>query len=109
MTEIADKRPIAEDRLSLRDFCELERISVSSYFRMKRAGYGPEETFLPGTSIMFITAEARRAWRIKIQKWSTSKEAKTEAARRSELAKAAGKRAAESPLHVSKRGAKARS
>jgi hypothetical protein len=101
-----DKPNIDENRLSLKQFCELEHISVSSYHRMKKAGYGPDETYLPGTGIMFITAAARAAWRIRINKWSASKEAKLESQRRNALFVAAGKKAAAMPNHVSKRKAR---
>jgi hypothetical protein len=49
-----------------------------------------------------ITAEARRAWHVQNDKYSQTKEAKLEDARRRAFAENAGRKAAKSPLHVSK-------
>jgi hypothetical protein len=70
---------------------------------MKRLGVGPREERVPGTTIIRITPEARRAWHAQLAEMRQSREAELEERRRSAHATQAGKIAAASPLHVSKR------
>jgi hypothetical protein len=97
--------------LSPAQFCEAEGFSLSTYYKLKREGNGPEEELLPGTSIIRITPKAYRDWRIKMEKWNKTKEAKIEKQRRLELARAAGEasvvsRKAGSRKKAAKRSAK---
>jgi hypothetical protein len=92
--------------MSRAEFCAAENISLTTYFKMKKAGHGPAEEHLPGTAIARITAKARDEWHKNNEEWSKSEDAKLEEQRRILLATIAGKRAAKSPLHVSNRNKK---
>jgi hypothetical protein len=96
-----DERP--ERALTIREFCEAEHISPASFYKMRRLGVGPCEEHVPGTTIIRITAEARRAWHAQLAEMRKSREAQLEDRRRRAHATQAGKIAAASPLHVSKR------
>jgi len=48
--------------LTVREFCEAERICLASYFSMRKRGYGPAEVRIPGTKIIRITQQARKTW-----------------------------------------------
>jgi hypothetical protein len=93
--------------MSRAEFCKRANISMSAFHSMKRSGNGPEETYYAGSNVARISIEAYHAWQAKNEAWSKSKEVKLEIARRRENAIAAGKKAAESPKHVSKRGKRA--
>jgi hypothetical protein len=71
---------------------------------LKRNNNGPEETHYPGTQVTRISIEAYHAWQAKMQKWSKTDAAKLQEQRRSAMATVAGKKAALSERHVSKRG-----
>ena len=71
---------------------------------MKRLGHGPKETHIPGTSVIRITPEARREWHAYLAKLAEQEAAKFERQRRVEQATVAGKAAAKSERHISKRG-----
>ena len=103
---ISDLPAINEDgpSFSIPGFCEKENISLSSYHTVKRRGLGPEELRIPGTTIVRITAKARREWHELMAKLATEEAARLEQQRRVEHASAAGKAAAQSEKHVSKRG-----
>jgi hypothetical protein len=103
MSDTIQTLPDVDGPLTRAEFCKLERISLSTYFKIRRAGHGPAEEHFPGMSLVRITAKARREWHERNAAWNQSKAAKTEELRRSELARAAGMKAAKSPLHVSKR------
>ena len=79
------------------------RVSKSSHHKLKNLGLAPEETIVPGTKIARISPDADRRWEARMAELAQSEAAQLEAARRRELAAAAGRIAAESPLHVSKR------
>jgi hypothetical protein len=85
------------------EFCRSERISKWVYYKLKARNLNPDEFEIPGTRIKRITPEARAAWRDRIAKLATTEAAQLEAERRRELATIAGRAAAASPLHVSKR------
>lgn len=89
--------------LTRAQFCELENMSLSTFHKLKRAGNGPAETHFPGMTFARITPEARREWHARMEEWRKSDAAKLEQQRRIAVARAAGKKAIESPLHVSKR------
>ncbi|HEV7982423.1 MAG TPA: hypothetical protein VGP86_05960 [Xanthobacteraceae bacterium] len=99
---VVEERP--ERALTIGDFCAAEHVSVATYYKMRRLGVGPCEERIPGTAIIRITPEARRAWHERLAEMRQSGEAKIEERRRSAHAAHAGKMAAASPLHVSKRG-----
>jgi hypothetical protein len=93
-----------ERALTTAEFCAAERVSVSTYYKLRRLGVGPCEERVPGTAIIRITPEARRAWHAQLAEMRQSGEAELEERRRRAHAAHAGKMAAASPLHVSKRG-----
>jgi hypothetical protein len=97
---MADQR---EPALSIREFCIIENIAAATYYKMRRRGYGPDETRVPGTALVRITRQARREWHARMAELQRSREAELEAARRQAQTAAAGRRAAQSPLHVSNR------
>lgn len=99
-----DEMPLDEGRsLTRAAFCELEDISLSTYYKLKRKGHGPFELHFPGMTAVRITPQSRREWHVRCAEWAASKAAKIQAARRTETARHAGELAAASPLHASKR------
>ena len=86
--------------LTRQEFCALERMSLSTYHKIKRAGHGPDEVKFPHMAFVRITPAARREWHERIEEYRKSKAAELEDQRRSRLASAAGKKAAASPRHV---------
>jgi hypothetical protein len=89
--------------LTRKQFCEAEGISLSTYAKLKRQGHAPDETNIPGMTLVRISPKARRKWHVDNEKWSKSKEGKLEVQRRVANATNAGRKAAKSPKHVSKR------
>jgi hypothetical protein len=89
--------------LTIKQFCVRETMSLASYYKMKRLGYGPREMVVPGTEIIRITPTAHREWREKLEARSRTEEAELERKRRADQRRAAGKTAAASPLHVSRK------
>jgi hypothetical protein len=51
-----------ERSLTVKEFCALERMSPSAYYKMRREGHGPAELHIPGIELTTITATARREW-----------------------------------------------
>jgi hypothetical protein len=94
-----------DDRtMTVREFCDVESISLASYFAMRRRGYGPAEIRVPGTRIIRITQQARREWHERLAAIAQTEAARLEAERRRAQTVIAGNAAAASPLHVSKLG-----
>jgi hypothetical protein len=87
------------------EFCQGERISKTTLYGLLRRGLGPEVLEVPGTKIKRITPEAREAWHARMAELAKTESSRLEAERRRELAAIAGKRAAESPRHVSRKKA----
>jgi hypothetical protein len=85
------------------EFCLAEHLSKSTYHALRKRGLGPEELVVPGLKIIRITPEARDAWHTKMAELAKGEAARIEAERRRELASIAGRAAAASPLHISKR------
>jgi hypothetical protein len=85
------------------EFCQDERISKSVYYDMKRRGIGPVELVIPGTKVIRITHEAQANWRQRMAQLSKGRAMRLETERRRKQTTQAGKIAAASPLHVSKR------
>jgi hypothetical protein len=79
----------------------LENISLSKYHELRKKGLGPAVTEIDG--LQRITPEARDDWHALMAEHAQSEAARLEAKRRHEQAITAGKRAAESALHISKR------
>jgi hypothetical protein len=89
--------------LTIRQFCVCENMSLASYYKMRRLGFGPVEMVIPGTAITRITPKAHREWRAMLEEQSRTEAAELERKRRASQRRAAGKTAAASPLHVSQR------
>lgn len=53
--------PIAPMAYSIKQFCQAHDISVDTYFRMQRVGYGPVTMKVGGRTL--ISIEAAAAWR----------------------------------------------
>jgi hypothetical protein len=91
-----------ERSLTVAEFCALERMSPTTYFKLKKAGLGPQEVRFPGMNFIRITAEARREWHSCIEQSRKDQAADLERKRRSAQASRAGKRSAASANHISK-------
>jgi hypothetical protein len=95
-----------ERALTIQQFCALEAMSLTTYHKLKRAGRGPDEVRFPNMAFVRITAQARRDWHARIEQERQKQAVNLEQQRRSALCSQKGKVAAQSPLHVSKRGGK---
>lgn len=89
---------------TIAEFCAHERISKATFYKLRAAGLGPDELRAPKTTIVRITAEARAAWHQRMADLRNSEAVLLEEAHRREQAVAAGKIAALSAQHVSRRG-----
>jgi hypothetical protein len=98
--DIVDHRECAK---TIRQFCQAKGISPASYFKMRRLGYGPDETRVPGTAIVRISPQAERDWDQRMEELRNNQVATLEEERRRAQAQQAGRIAARSPLHVSNR------
>ena len=87
--------------LSQKQFCWVENISLAKYFELKKRGLGPDVTDIDG--LQRITPESREAWHERMAERAKGEAARLQAERRRELAVIAGRAAALSPKHVSKR------
>ena len=87
--------------LSQKQFCWVENMSSAKYFALKRKGLGPRVDNIDG--LQRISPESRQEWHKRMAELAQSEAAQLEAERRRELAIEAGRAAAKSPLHVSKR------
>jgi hypothetical protein len=85
------------------DFCYLENLSLTAYYKIKRRGHGPDELRLPESKIIRITQQSHQQWRERMRELAQSEAGKLEKQRRAQQARSAGKRAAESPDHVNHR------
>jgi hypothetical protein len=79
------------------------KISTASHYKLKKLGLAPDEIVVPGTNIVRISAEADAAWERRMARLAESEDARLAADRRRAIASTAGKIAAQSPKHVSKR------
>lgn len=91
--------------MTVSEFREAENMSASFYYKMRRMGLGPQELRVPGTGFTRITPQAHAAWHERMAKLGESKAAELERARRLEQRRSAGKSAANSSRHVSRRAA----
>jgi hypothetical protein len=87
--------------LSQQEFCWLENISKAKFYELKKRGLTPDEIDIDG--VLRITPKARETWHARMAELAKSEAAQLEAGRRRELASIAGRAAAASPLHISKR------
>jgi hypothetical protein len=87
--------------LSRNEFCYIENISRAKFFDLKKRGLTPDETNIDG--LIRITPQAREMWHERMAELAKSAAVQLEAERRRELAVIAGRAAAASPLHISKR------
>jgi hypothetical protein len=92
-----------EPSMTINEFLAVERMSRSSYYKMRALGYGPAEMRVPGTEIIRISARARREWHARLEERNRSEAAELEHERRASQRRAAGKNAAASPRHISRR------
>jgi hypothetical protein len=89
--------------LRFRQWCRARGLSLSSGYKIRNQGQGPHELQIPGLRGTWVTPEADAEWEQRAADFSASEEGRREATRRREIAAAAGRIAAESPKHVSKR------
>jgi hypothetical protein len=87
---------------SFAEFARAEGFSLSTFFKLKKLGLGPDVFRVPGTRIERITPGARKAWRERMDALAQTEAAQLEAERRRAQAAEAGKLAARSPNHVSR-------
>jgi hypothetical protein len=92
-----------ETSLTIPQFCALEKFSITYFYKLKRLGLAPKVVNPPGTNLHRITPAARRDWHQRMYLLGQEEEAQREAARRADTAARAGKIAAASPAHHSKR------
>lgn len=90
-----------ERTYSITEFCVLEGMSRNAYFLLRKAGNGPRELRIPGSSIVRITPEARADWHRRFE--TPSKAMDAERKRRSAQGAKAGR--ASAPASRSKTGA----
>jgi hypothetical protein len=57
----ASKPPVESAAYSIGEFCQAHGISIDTYFRMRRAGFGPVTMKVGGRTL--ISAESAAAWR----------------------------------------------
>lgn len=100
------RRPSPDVAITIRDFCRLEGISHSTFHKWQRAGFGPEVSRIPGMTLQRITPQAYRGFKKKRAAAQRTQAATIaeERAQRVARTRVAGQLAAQSPLHVSKRG-----
>jgi hypothetical protein len=91
---------------TLSEFLAHKHISKALYYSLKKRGLGPDETTYPGSRVVRISAAAERAWDERMAQLAQTEAAKLEAERRREIAATAGRIAAQSPRHVSRRGSR---
>lgn len=94
--------PISET-MPFRHWCRAKGFSVSTGYEIKKSGMGPELLEVPGVRGARVTPEADAAWEQRMAELAKSEAAALEAARRREIAVIAGKIAAQSPKHISRR------
>jgi hypothetical protein len=88
-----------ERSLTVAEFCALERMSATTYHKLKKQGLAPQEVRFPGMAFVRVTAEARREWHRKIEALRKEQASALEEKRRSARMSELGKRAAQSAAH----------
>ena len=94
MSVIDDSRPSE----TIAQFCAIEGISRSTYHKMRRDGFGPDETRVLNSKIIRISAAAHDAWRQRMAGRNAAQRRELETRRRQ--ASAAARRSVLSPNHV---------
>jgi hypothetical protein len=89
---------------TITEWCATESISKASFYALPLK-LRPETYEIPGTRIKRVV-ESHESWRARVAASMQTKVARLEAERRRELAAVAGRIAAASPRHISKRGAR---
>jgi hypothetical protein len=97
--------PQERENYTRAQFCEAEGISFSTFHKLKRMGLAPEVKRLPGLALLRITHAARLAWHERMDQLALAEAQANEAKQAAlvEKRREAGRKAAASPLHVSKR------
>ena len=107
ITKEQREKAIEEGRdMTLPEWCAKRNISLPTFYKMDRMGLAPETYEVPVVRGKRITPAADARWEKKMYALGKTKAAKREAERRRKPGAHAGKIAAQSPLHVSKRGFK---
>jgi hypothetical protein len=88
---------------SVPEWCAFRGYSEATFYKLKRAGLAPAVLTIPGFNIPRITARADQEWQERMAALAQEKAAQLERERRADHARRAGKAAAQSPDHVSKR------
>jgi hypothetical protein len=93
------------DSETIAQWCAIERMSKTAFYDLRRTSpeLAPKIIEIPGTRIVRVI-ESHESWRSRVAEAMQTKTARLATARRRELAIVAGKAAAASPLHVSRRG-----
>jgi predicted DNA-binding transcriptional regulator AlpA len=76
--------------LTIKEFCELENMSPSTFYKARRNGHTPAELRIPGSEFVRITPAAILAWRERMTKLGATKQAELERQRRVAQRRAAG-------------------
>src|SRR5262249_18614369 len=74
---------------TIKQFCE-GRFCLYTYYKMRKAGWGPKEFRVPGVRTVLITAENERKWEKQLQSHEAQAAIKREFEQRSNQAKIAG-------------------
>ncbi len=95
--------PIDDFSYTISQFCTAENISRATFFKLQRAGTGPELLRIPHSNIVRVTAAARRAWHLRMESADQQEAAGRERQRRVDHAARAGRAAAKSEAHIANR------
>jgi hypothetical protein len=103
-TTIANETPREEQErcFTKQEFCDRNGMSLSTFYKIQRNGFGPKMVRIPGMRFAVVTRKAEREWLAEREEYSETEAAKIEAQRRSAAAKVAAEIAAKSPRHYSK-------
>lgn len=91
---MSDNFDVVAPAETIDDFRRVEALSKASFYKLEKLGLAPRTYRVPNTKIVRIV-KSHASWRERIAALSASKAAELETARRRELARVAGKRAAE--------------
>jgi hypothetical protein len=95
------KQPYDPNRsLTIAEFCYYENLTDFEYGKLRKKGWGPRETRVPGTDWIRIKPEHRAAWHERLQSAETLELVRQQRERRAAFAKKAGEKAAESFKHI---------
>src|SRR5262249_15701649 len=96
---------------TIEEFCYLENLCAYTYRKIRKLGWGPDETRVPGMDFVRITPEARAEYHERLKSREAQEQIEKDRERRALFTKRAGDLAAQSPKNISsvhkrKRGAK---